>query len=175
MARKSGFVRRHNRMVRETLWLGAPFIRTTITAASTAVLMSSLNAAALALRPFTVIRTRGIWSIISDQQTANENMEMSIGHAVVSEQASAIGVTAVPTPVSESDSDLFFVYDSVIGSTRILSSVGFNENENKLRDVDSKAMRKVEDGSDIVSVVETGVGSSGLIVTTFFRQLIKLH
>ena len=43
------------------------------------------------------------------------------------------------------------------------------------RIVDSRAMRKCEDGEDIVSVVETGAASQGVIVTAYFRALVKLH
>ncbi len=41
--------------------------------------------------------------------------------------------------------------------------------------VDSKAMRKVEEGQTLVEVIETGALSSGVSVITFQRTLIKLH
>ena len=56
-----------------------------------------LSAIGLALRPFTLIRVRGIFTIASDQSAATETQVGALGVAVVSEQAASIGVTAVPT------------------------------------------------------------------------------
>ena len=51
---------------RKSFWFSGLHTRTTLAAASTATLVTELNAAALALRPFTVIRTRGYLTIVSD-------------------------------------------------------------------------------------------------------------
>jgi len=40
---------------------------------------------------------------------------------------------------------------------------------------DSRAMRKVEDGQDIVSVAENASGSAGLTYVAKYRMLVKLH
>ena len=66
VGRKSGFIVRGGARRRETLWIGDTLIETTIATGTTAVLLSTLNAAALALRPFTVVRTRGAVNISSD-------------------------------------------------------------------------------------------------------------
>jgi len=43
-------------------------------------------------------------------------------------------------------------------------------------EIDSKAMRRVEDGQDIVQVVEVDTNiSAGVQISTFGRQLVKLH
>ncbi len=76
MARKSGFVRRHGSMVRETRWLDGPHNRTSVAAGAVSIILS-LTAVELALRPFTVIRTRGIWSLRSDQLAAGEQIQTS--------------------------------------------------------------------------------------------------
>ncbi len=140
-----------------------------------AVLTSSLNAGALALRPFTITRTR-LWAHVkSDQAATTEVYGCGLGAAVVSDQASAIGVTAVPTPVTDQDSDLFFLYETFVGELVVSSAIGIYEGGNG-RGVDSRAMRKVEDGSDVVFVLETM--SSPVAGTTFDfagRMLIKLH
>ena len=161
-------------MVRETLWIGGTPIRATSGAANTAVLLASFNAAALALRPFTIIRMRGTISCFSDQVAASENMEIAYGAAVVSDQAVAIGVTAVPTPFTDSDSDLWFMYETILTRFILLSSVGFDHMLPE-RIVDSKGMRKVEQGQDLVLVQESGSGSSGVILNSYIRTLVKLH
>ncbi len=98
IARRSGRVFRGGGARRQTQWIGGAFLTSTIAAADTAVQVQVFNAAALALRPFTIIRTRGWLSISSDQTTTSENQELVYGVAVVTDQANAIGVTAVPTP-----------------------------------------------------------------------------
>ncbi len=175
MARKSGFVRRDNRMRRDTLWTGLKPIQDTMAAASTAVIISSLGPVELAMRPFTIVRTRGLFGITSDQSAASEEQELGYGHCVVSDQALAIGATAVPTPVTDITSDLWFVYEMVLQSLDVNTAVGFDARAKTVRYFDSKAMRKVEEGQDRVSVCETGPNSAGVLITSSFRFLIKLH
>ncbi len=173
--RKSGFIIRGGARKRETLWLGGTSFSQTLAAPTTVALVLSLNATALALRPFTVVRTRGILQVSSDQQGASEGYGASFGNAIVSDQASAIGVTAVPTPTVDNASDLWFVYEFLMGRFNFGTAVGF-ANVGVDRVIDSKAMRKVEDGQDLVSVVEgAGAGFSGSIISGFLRTLIKLH
>ncbi len=174
-ARRSGLVLRGGRQRRETLWLGGVETSSTVAGAGTAVLLASLNAAALALRPFTIVRTHAMTLLRSDQAAAAETQIGFYGLAVVSDQASAIGVTAVPTPFTDNGSDLWFLFDMAIQRFGFGSGVGFEEPSGTQRWIDSKAMRKVEDGQDIVSVFETSTNSAGVIFQSFFRQLIKIH
>ncbi len=168
MARKSGFVRRNSVMRRETEWISGSGIITTMGSAQ-AVLVTSLSAAALALRPFTIVRTRGQISVRSDQQASIENFQCGFGIAVVSDQAVAIGVTAVPTPTTDDGSDLWLYID------RIMSTNVVDAGASVLRlIVDSKAMRKVNGDQDIVDVVENPV-ATGVVVSTYTRTLVKLH
>ena len=174
-SRKSGFVYRAGGRRRETLWIGGVGVATTITAGSTAVLMTQLNAAGLALSPFTIVRTRGYVHLSTDNVQSTEFQAAALGFAVVSDEASAIGITAVPTPITDSASDLFFVYQMMLGRIGFITSgmaqvgVGY--------EIDSKAMRKVEDGQDIIQVVETDLAAmtSGVTIRSNIRTLIKLH
>ena len=56
---------------RQTLWLGLGMNSVTMTAAG-GTLTHSLNAAALALRPFTIVRTIIAYQLQSDQAAAIE-------------------------------------------------------------------------------------------------------
>ena len=172
---RSGFIQRGGRSVRETRWLDIPPTFTALGAAGTAAILASLTAAELALRPFTVVRTRGILAVESDQSAATEIYHASYGLAVVSEQAFAIGVTAVPTPGTDRASDLWFVYEDVMGLFTFKSGVGFEEPSSAIKYFDSKAMRKVEDGQDLVVVTEANTNSNGLQIRNAGRILIKLH
>jgi len=175
MARKSGFVRRGGVMRRETLWFTDTPTRTTMAAASTAVLVGSLNASALALRPFTVIRTVGYMHVKSDQTAVLEDYNASLGCAIVSDQATAIGVTAVPTPMTDNGSDLWYFYQHAIGSFIFIDGTSFDPVGGVGMKVESKGARKVQEGEDLVIVAETGSNSSGVVLAKLLRILVKLH
>ncbi len=162
-----------SQMVRETLWIS---IATSFTglAAGGATLFSGFTATQLALRPFTIVRTRGMLQVMSDQFGASETYGASFGICVVSDQAAAIGVTAVPTPVTDRASDLWFVYETILGRLIFASSTGLHE-FGHLRSWDSKAMRKVEEGQDVAIVVEAETTSQGVDIHKSGRMLIKLH
>ncbi len=172
VSRKSGFIRRSGVMRRESLWAAILPVANTLAAGSTAVLSSVLGAGALNLRPFTIVRTRGFLHVRSDSTVAAEFFHAALGFAVVSDQASAVGVTAVPTPDTERSSDLWFLFAEGGGN----GFTAVNEVSGQYwEDFDSKAMRKVEDGQDMVIVKETSSISLGAIVTHGGRFLIKLH
>jgi len=175
MARRFRTIRGVRREVRETSWLRVGGSATTaIAAADTAVLAGGFLAATLALRPFTVVRTHIFMTVSSDQQAALEDFNVAYGHAVVSDQAFAIGVTAVPTPVADAGSDLWYLHQWLGGRLQFNTAAGFGDYSIH-HHIDSKAMRKVEDGQDMAIVLETGSGSNGVRVFTAGRMLIKLH
>ena len=159
---------------RQTQWLGVIPTSTTIAGGTGAVLVNSLNAAALALRPFTIVRCVGELYIISDQQAASELQGAAYGSAVVSDQAVAIGVTAIPTPFTDISSDLWFLYQAMWNSFAFGDATGF-ANEGTRYPYDSRAMRKVEEGEDVVGVIETSGITNGVTVFNWGRMLIKLH
>ncbi len=173
-SRKSGFTLRGGVMRRESLWIGGSFVRSTLASANAVAIQTSLNVAALALRPFTVVRVRGHLFYRSDQSSAAENYSGCYGKCVVTEQALAIGVTAVPTPETDSASDAWFVYENFTGRFDFTTGTGYRE-VGRLLTIDSKAMRKVEDGFDLISVAEAATISAGIVIETFTRTLIKLH
>ncbi len=168
--RRSGLVLRGGRDRRDTLW-GAGTPASSIETASGGTLLTSLGAGALALRPFTIIRNRFTFHISSDQAAAAEDQVGAYGRAVVSDQASAIGVTAVPTPITDQDSDLWHVYATFVqGGSRVNDGM-----VGRTYEIDSKAMRKVEDGQDVVSVVEFSAQGGGFRFIVTGRFLLKLH
>ncbi len=167
--------RRGGRTIRrDTLWLGGTFVNTTLTSASSAALVTSLSAGALALRPFTIVRTRGIIQVQSDQEAASEDYSGVVARLVVSDQANAAGIGSVPTPVTESDSDLFMLYEP-FASAMLDTGTSQQDGIGVQRVIDSKAMRKVDVGQDLIQVIENSSVSNGCVWTTMFRTLIKLH
>ena len=139
-------------------------------------ILASLTAAELAMRPFTVVRSRILVGVTSDQAAVSENQVAGFGIAVVSDQANAIGVTAVPTPITDQGSDLFYSWTPLLASFAFITGAGFDAQFQTNYVVDSKAMRKVNEGQDMVQVVEGEfVLGSGTTITTMGLQLIKLH
>ncbi len=136
-------------------------------------IIGSLNAAALALRPFTIVRSHFELLLKSDQSAATENQVAAFGLAVVSDQAAAVGVSAVPTPDTDSGSDLWFVHQYLMGAFDFTTGTGYR-NVGERYSVDSKAMRKVDIGQDLVIVAEMDSNtSSGVILFSAGRILVK--
>ena len=170
-ARRSGIIGLRGGVKRESLWFDiAPALN--IQAAAGGVIINSSNAALLAQRPFTVVRTRMSFLIRSDQAAAAEFQTGAFGLAVCSDQALAIGITAVPTPVTDAGSDLWFFHQWLLGDESSLTDVAKGATK---YDVGSKAMRKVNDDSDIATVLEFSSITQGITVHSMGRVLIKLH
>ena len=173
--RKSGFIRRDGVMRRESVWFFITQNQLSIPTATTAVLLQGFNAAALALRPFTIVRTRVNLLLTSDQLAATEDQEIGYAMSIVTDQAAAIGVTAVPTPMTDQGSDQFFVYELLYNSFQFADSTGFDASVGRERIVDSKAMRKVKESDDLALTVETSAQSEGIVLVSGGRMLVKLH
>ena len=71
-------------------------------------------------------------------------------------------------------SDLWFVYELFMHFTDIGTNVGLAD-AIKGQAFDSKAMRKVEDGQDLITVIEADAVSDGLVFSAGWRMLLKLH
>jgi len=135
-------------------------------------LLGVLNASALLLRPFTVLRTRLFVNFQSDQLVASENPQGAFGMIVVSDTASGVGITAVPGPVSNTDA-AWLVYEGLISPFVFVSAIGFQEPVGQNIVVDSKAMRKVGHDDDLIQVVEIR-GADDAIVSIEGRILVEV-
>ena len=138
--------------------------------AGSAFTFTSLNAAGLAKRPFTITRTVGLLSIQSDQNAAAEFPFGAMGMMVVSDKAVATGATAIPDPITEQASDMWFMYQAFSAEGTISSNAGRPIMQFPF---DSRAQRKVQQGEDVVVVWANG-SVDGLNFVSNFRQLVKL-
>ena len=170
MVRRQRFVRPP---ARSMIWLNAGIALSTVTAGN-AVLLSVMNAAALALRPFMVVRNRMMIWIQSDQTGTTEFVQGAFGQIVVKQQASAAGVASVPSPLAETDAE-WIVYQPFMNLFEFVSGVGVFENggSGSSYTIDSKAMRKVGINEDLVTVAENRL--TGYDIAIEGRTLIKLH
>ena len=123
----------------------------------------------------TVIRVRGELYVKSDQLAGTENALGAVGMAVVTNQAAAIGITAVPTPITDQASDNWFLWQPIIGPLEFGDATGFSFNPYTRYIFESKAMRKVDDGDTVAVVLENSSTVHGLRFILMFRMLVKLH
>jgi len=158
---------------RKTAWFQFQPVTNTLTVTG-GTIQFVLNAAALALRPFTVVRSHFELFLQSDQGGLTEFQVAGFGIAVVSDEASAVGPTAVPTPISEMGSDLWFVHQVLYNSLLVITAAS-GVNRGTRYSIDSRAARKVGIGQDIVVVSEfSGTSTGGLKITAGGRMLVKL-
>jgi len=141
------------------------------------VLVASFNAAALAARPFTIVRTylEVLWR--SDQGAASEQPLGALGFIIVNEQAVAAGGGSIPDPMADANAS-WYVWQGLISEFVFASAVGFNEGAaaGSRYHIDSKAMRKVSVNEDLAIVVEnTAAAAIGGVISIQGRMLIKNH
>ena len=158
---------------RTSQWIAARLTSFTIPAGSP-TLIATLNAAVLALRPFTVVRSHIVLSILLDQVATSEFIQGAFAAQVVTETAAAAGVASVSTPLDQADAD-FFIYQPWMSSFLDATSVGFGEisGSGSVWTIDSKAMRKVGADADIAFMVDNIANGYNLAMEG--RMLIKLH
>ena len=138
------------------------------------VLIGTLNAAALALRPFTIVRTRLLLYWESDQVAVTEVPIGSFGMIVVKQTATTAGIASIPTPQTEPNAD-FFVYETLVSEFTRIDGSGFSEGSQGLKTVvDSKSMRKVGLEDDL-AVIFQNISTVGANAFVGGRFLVKLH
>ena len=161
---------------RSSVWIGTDVQSAAIGGASIA-LLASLNAAALALRPFTIVRSHYeiVWQ--SDQVVASESPQGAVGQIVVSDQAVASGAGAIPDPLGNVDAS-WYLWQALIDTFVFVTGTGWAGGAAAASrySVDSKAMRKVGINDDIALVAENSTGAAiGAIISVTGRFLVKLH
>ncbi len=157
---------------RRTQWTASADIAgyTTLAAAASVLDQTLSNAVQT-----TVMRTRGSISVLSDQIITSEEPFGAIGMCIVSDQAAAVGISSIPTPMTEAESDLWFVHEFFYAPVTFVTAVGMGDISQTFH-FDSKAMRKVAPNETIFGSVsaETEVGAATLAFVADTRMLVKL-
>jgi len=151
-------------------WVGIDISPQTMTGA---VLLAIANDALLALRSFTIVRTRMRFLITSDQGASTEITIGAFGVIILQEEAVDAGIASLPTPGVEVNAP-WFVFEPFVHEFQFDSAVGSQSPGGTLTTVDSKAMRKVGVSEDIAFIGQT-VSTDGAIISGFGRMLLKLH
>ena len=165
---------RPRRLVQWELGPGGDDIATLDRLDFTASGTSILGTGAIATEPITVVRTRGFISFqLTASAAALDGYNIAYGVGVVTADAFAIGVTAVPNPFDDIEWAGWLVH----GMTALHSvTATVDENDMLLIEFDSKAQRKV--GVNEVVFLAIQVGETGTAVMSArgaSRMLIKLH
>ena len=161
---------------RKSTWIGPADQGYISVASAGATLMASFdtsaagnpNAAAIGS---TIVRTRGQISIIPTAVGADLNIVGAFGIGIVSSQALAIGITAVPEPFDEADWDGWYVWRSFSYNVEFIDATGTQFLEWNF-EVDSKAMRKLSENEAFVFVAQSQQGAYA--ISAPLRTLIKL-
>ena len=161
---------------RATEWFASADVTAeTSLGAGAAVLDQALTQAVLAtISPATIVRTRGMLWVRTDQTAATEVPFGALGMALVSEQARVAGVASIPTPITDEADDSFFVHQFWLGAL-LVGAGGLDAIQPFFFfPFDSKAQRKIEDEA-IVVTMENASSTHGIGYVLKFRMLFKLH
>ena len=180
MARTRGFSRVRPSNRRQTAWSAGPggLPSTLLTDNDSQVV--GLGAEAQ-LEGLTLVRIRGSLQayLVDDFSSTQEGLHCAFGLVVVTAEAFAVGISAIPKPLTDSffDGWLYHRFFDLHAGKNI---VGTEPNINQLNvvqfEVDSKAMRKTPAATVIAAVVEsqlTGISSSARVIFDS-RALAKL-
>jgi len=135
------------------------------------------NGAQATVDGVTVIRTRGLIELTISAATAGlDGYAGAFGIAICSNDAFAVGVTAVPTPISDVawDGWMWHQFFSV-HAPAAFQATGTGPYATTI-EIDCKAMRKINVGETLYMAVEaTEIGACVLTVRADTRILSKLH
>ena len=118
----------------------------------------------------TVRRTRGQFSVVSDQAVAVEQQIGAVGFMVVNDVAAGIGVGSLPDPVSDENDDGWFVWQGF----QQQSSGGGGVVSIWQWELDSKAMRRVEEGFQVAVIVANASAIHGFDFAIHWSILTSL-
>ena len=161
---------------RKTSWSGAPFGLFSLAANGAAIAPTNTQALVPGL---TLVRTRGELLVILESVGAiNDGFRVAAGLCIVSENAFGVGVTAIPTPLTDIawDGWLWYWAGSVFSDRTAAEAELAADNMTSVRiPIDSKAMRKFKETDVLVGVVEVvETGTATLTAHMEGRILVKL-
>ena len=124
----------------------------------------------------TVVRLRGIIGMkLVSATSAGDGFTGAVGVGIVSGDAFAIGVTAVPMPNAQASWGgwLFHQFFDITSGTIVAAGAGFEIHQDIV--IDSKAMRKAGLNETIYIAADvTEVGAAQLFIRAKCRVLVKL-
>ena len=108
----------------------------------------------------TILRVVGGIAIQSDA-VASEIQVGAIGMCLVTDTAAALGITAVPDPVTDVQDDVWFFYLSFAQKLQVFDATGANPNFATWYPFDQKAKRIFSSGNTVAVVVANAHATHG--------------
>jgi len=177
MPSRRGFPSRARSPRRLTTWDTGPGSSGHTTIAATGKFILGVGIVLAREAKVTIVRTRGYLSVyMLAGAGAEEGLIGAFGMGIVSSDASAIGVTAMPGPVSDASWPGWFAHElfDVLQRTGTESDT-FDVGTAFHAKIDSKAMRKLGESETVFAMVEVvEIGAISAKVAFDSRMLFKL-
>ena len=170
-----GFSRGNRGRRRSVSWFVGPGDTGTTSHTSSASQIMGLGAQ-LTADGFTLIRIRGYFQIFLTSATAVlDGFSGALGIGIVTAEAFAIGITAMPDPVADADWDgWLFHHFFDVRSARATFDAGDLSAAQRLV-VDSKAMRVLREGDTVFMAIETTEGGTAAGTSVFDSRMLLKH
>jgi len=153
-------------------WSGFASVAETTIAASSKVLIGGFTLSNTNIDE-TILRTRGR-AMASPVTTTSNGIFGAWGMCVVTDLAVAAGAASIPGPITDREDDLWYVWQPIVHRVTGITAVGTDFNAAQFMDFDSKAMRRVQEGQQIVIMVENASASTTFRFSLVFRMLSML-
>ena len=124
----------------------------------------------------TIVRIRGQCDVmLTLATTAGDGFQGAVGIGIATTTAVTAGIPSLPTPIREAEDENWLWWHPFSVHNPVVSSSGLTEASHQRIIIDSKAMRKFDEGMSIYAaaeVVEIGTATMTMFFDT--RMLLKL-
>ncbi len=159
---------------RKVTWVGPADQSYVSVASGGSTLLQSFDPAAGGPFPKpTIVRVRGEVSMRLDSYAVDIAVVGAFGCCVVDNEAFTAGIASIPTPLTNSSWDGWFVWLPMHFSLEFGSAIGVQVPADRVWTIDSKAMRKVSNDQTIVWVAESEVGAFDISVQTRILMMLS--
>jgi len=154
-------------------WAGIAEAAVTNVPAASKVLLASLTLSNPNIDE-THLRTVGICDVRTDNSAATEEQFGAFGMIFVTDTALAAGVASIPGPTTDIADDGWFVYVPFSAGFLVSTAVGLNPDFAHIFHFDSKAKRRVEEGTSVALVAENVHANHGFNIRIHLRSLTMI-
>ena len=155
-------------------WAGAiPAVAVNVPAASK-VLLASITLSNQGIDE-TILRVVGTVFMNTDQVAASESQHGAVGMCIVTDTALAVGIASLPDPVTDVQDDIWFMFQTVVGTFHFGTAVGFNANGGTNYPVDSKVKRILSSGHSVAVIAANASATTGFQITFPVRVLTQVR
>ena len=123
----------------------------------------------------TVLRTRGMIAVRSDQIATTELQLGAFGMIRVTDVALAAGVASVPGPGTDASDDGWFVWQPIDQAFILNTAVGFDSVGFVQYPIDSKSKRIIQEGEVVAIVCENTHATQGFKIVVSLRMLTQVR